>query len=87
VLLDSRLNRSQQCGRVAKKANGSLAGIRNRVASRSRAGIIPLCWALLRLHLDFCVQLWGRHYKKDVEVLERIQRRVMRMVKGLENKS
>ena len=64
VLVANRLAVNQPCTLVAKKMNTMLGDIKNSMASRSKDMILMLYSALLRPHLDYCIQFWAPQFRK-----------------------
>ena len=78
VLVDNRLDMSQQYVLWDKKANGILVCIKKSLASRLREEVLPLYSALMRPHLDYGVPFWVPQFEKDRGLLERVLQRAQR---------
>lgn len=66
-------------------ANHTLGFIEHSIACLSRELTLPLCSAIVWPHLKYCVQFWAPQHRMDIEVLEWVQRKAKRLVKGMEN--
>ncbi|PKU31728.1 hypothetical protein llap_17967 [Limosa lapponica baueri] len=87
ILVDEKLGITKECVLTAQKANCSLGCIKRSMASRLREVILPLYSALVRPHLECCIQLWSPQQRKDMVMLEQVQRRATKMIRRMKHLS
>ena len=76
---------SQECGIAAAKGNQILGLIRRNILYNEKELIIPLYKTIIRPRLEYCIHAWRPYRKKDIDILERVQRRATKMIQKLRN--
>ena len=87
IELNNQLKWDAQCRKSAKKGNQILGLIYRTFECKSKKIILSLYKSLVRPHLDYCIQVWRPYLQKDVDILEKVQKRATRMVEGLKGLS
>ena len=85
VHIQDDLQVDQQVGAAVRRANRMLGLIFRTYTCKSRENMIPLYKSLVRPHLEYAVQAWRPYKQKDIDLIERVQRRATKMIHGLEN--
>ena len=87
VIISEDLKWDKQCSEAVKKANRMLGMIKRNFVDRSKDTIISLYKSLVRPHLEYCCQIWNPYYKKDIKLIEGVQRRATKLVTGMKELS
>ena len=85
MIRNRKLSASEQVSEARKRALMMLGAIDRNVSYRSEEVITKLYCAYVRPHLEYCVQAWCPMYEKDCWLLERVQKRAIKMIKTISN--
>ncbi len=87
IWIASSLKFSQQSKDAVGKANRMLGFINRNFSFKNKDTILLLYISLVRPYLEYVVQFWSPHHTKDIAKVEAVQRRTMKMITSLCNKS
>ena len=86
IIISNDLKPGKHVSEVVKTANKITGFIGRAFEYKSEKVILTLYNSLVRPHLEYCVQFWSPYYRKDIDKLERVQRKVTKMIPRLRNK-
>jgi len=66
------------------KANRMLGMIKHNFVDGSKETIILLYKSLVWPHIEYCSQVWSAIYKKDIKLIEGVQRRATKLITGMQ---
>ena len=81
--MNANMKVSEQCRIAASKGNHILGIIRRNITYKEKSLIVPLYKTIVRPHLEYCIQTWSPYLRKDIDMLEKIQRRATKLIPEL----
>ncbi|XP_076069721.1 uncharacterized protein LOC143041598 [Oratosquilla oratoria] len=87
ITVDQRLQLSSHMQAQVSKANRVLGAIKHTFTPMDKIAFLHLYKSLVRPHLEYASVIWFSKLKRDKDALERVQRRVTRLVTGLSHLS
>lgn len=87
VVVDKTMKFSEQCNNVVSSANATLGIIKRTITCKNKDIILRLYKALVRPKLEYCIQAWRPYLRKDIDKIEKVQRRATKMIQGYRNYS
>ena len=83
IMIDSSAKPSLQCTKAAKKGNQVLGQLLRSFKARDKVVLTQLYKVFVRPHLEYAVQAWCPYAVKDIDVLEKVQKRFVRQISGI----
>ena len=83
VLIHNFMKTSRHCEEAVKKANKALGIIKRNIKYKTKFNIMQLYKSLVRPHIEYAVQFWNPHYRKDIVMVEKVQRRATTLIPEL----
>ena len=85
VIVDNKLNFNEQCATAAKRGNMVLGIMKRNFNLGDKDVTLKLYKSMVRPHLEYSIQAWSPHTKKNIKLLEGVQRRATKLVRGCRN--
>jgi len=85
VIMQNDMKCNSQCIKAVKTANRVLGMINRTFTVRDKSIVLQLHKSLVRPHLEYSVQAWRPHFRKDIDLLEGVQRKATKLITAIKD--
>ena len=80
IVVRNDLKLSSQCSAAASRGMSVMGLVKRNFKDLDAESFLLLYKTYIRPYLEYCVQVWSPHLKKDIQLLEKVQRKSTKLV-------